>query len=249
LITYVISPRLCSGVDGVEWKAFFTVLLEKIGAQIGHDVSASASATAVEAAYVIARSGGEAGGAVVLQKLAPLLLQATESAHAQQQQALRRAVVETAAGNGVANVSGRATGKGRQNPATAEGEGWTAPMEMLAQLIACVSERPAHTCNSAGACSGHLHRPTPPSPAVLTPHTLDMFHTLRRFVEPAVVDPTVSDNAATGAVNPFLAVKAAFSEDASRDDAGSRAPVLVVPETTADAVVAALSALRELLQR
>jgi hypothetical protein len=47
------------------------------------DASSAAARLAIDLAYVIARTGGDAGCAAVLQSLAPFMLQATAATHKQ----------------------------------------------------------------------------------------------------------------------------------------------------------------------
>ncbi len=117
-----------------------------------------------------------------------------------------------------------------------------------------------------GSCGEHKSTTTPsPSSSVtigdtsaLRPHLDAMFQTLAAFVQPTVV--TLEGNESSVAVNPFLAVKSAFTESTepaassstSSDDVvmtESKTTVFAVPAAAVLAIVASISATRELLAR
>lgn len=264
------------GVESAEWQAFQGSLLESIVAQLSADLSSPSSKAAIDIAYVIARTGGDASCAAVMQRIAPLLLLHTQEAHKQSRLAILQAARESA--SGVLNVSSSKTGTARGGASNKDEDKMAIAMEMLAQLIACVGELSVAVATSSehehvhtAACShgpdGHHHHDhdhhhghqqednrvqtlantvAPVSPAVLMPYRDAIFAALTSFVQPVQVELETSKDA----VNPFLAVKAAYS-GAPGDVSGttSGVPTFLPPPSAMLAVVASVSAMRELLQR
>jgi hypothetical protein len=182
--------------------------------------------------------------------------------------------------------------------ATAEEEGkLAAPVEMLAQLLACVGERGvavshSHShgagcghghghghggggCGSGSCggkandvkakshdCGGHAHNHaqsraaskhrSAQSAALLAPYLQEAFHALRQFAVPFALE---AQGLAAEAVNPFAAVKATFAAENAPVSAQGNAQTeassaqFLPPAATVQAIVASMSAMREIVLR
>lgn len=117
-----------------------------------------------------------------------------------------------------------------------------------------------HSHSQGGGCS-HDKTTTSTSPfltvsgdvSVLLPHVDALFLVLAAFVQPSVIALEGNENSV--AVNPFLAVKSAFTETVAGSSSGdvvmaeSKRTVFSAPAAVVLAIVASISAMRELVAR
>ena len=282
-------------------------MLNKISLELSTDLSSSKAKAAIDIAYVIARMGGNACCAAVLQVLAPQLTAITASTHINLKKEVQRAAQDAVRRvDRVLSLGTSSSNKTATVGVSSEDGRLAVGIEMLAQLIACVGASPleftsasnnhhdhAHDhSSSSGGCGGqsgggcggghghshdhsHTHsgscghnntsvsRSAYSSSVVigdtsaLRPHLDALFSTLAAFVQPTVV--ALEGNESSVAVNPFLAVKSAFTESTEpafnstkNDDVimtESKTTVFGVPAAAVLAIVASISAMRELIAR
>ena len=283
-------------------------MLNKISLELSTDLSSSKAKAAIDIAYVIARMGGNACCAAVLQVLAPQLTAITASTHINLKKEVQRAAQDAVRRvDRVLSLGTSSSNKTATVGVSSEDGRLAVGIEMLAQLIACIGASPleftsaasnnhhdhAHDhSNSSGGCGGksgggcggghghsHDHSHTHSGScghnntsaatssasssvvigdtSALQPHLDALFPTLAAFVQPSVV--ALEGNEGSVAINPFLAVKSAFTDSAEpassstkNDDVimtESKTTVFAVPAAAVLAIVASISAMRELIAR
>ena len=255
-------------VENPEWSVFQAALLEKVATQLSADVSSTASRAAIDIAYTIARTGGEAGCTAVLNRLTPVLLESAREAHTSVRKELLQAVKQASSGsNGATTIMPTARSISSSSASSgSEEERLSVGCEMLAQLISCVGVSTHHATQVS--CRSHTHSQqssssllaTTCSVNVLKPFIAEIFHVLAAFVSTYALN--TQEESTEHVTNPFAAVKASFSTPAASSihstepvkgegDGNARKFVahILPPVHTVLALVGSISAMCELLQR